>query len=158
MNQRQALLGMIKAFPGGWDSMSAAMGMTRDALENRVYERRGQSVSLDLAVQMQKTSGTTLLAQAIATDAGGVFYKLVEPGSVDREELHDKFQELYQELGRLSHQYVEFTSDNHIDKRERSQLEVTADEIHQTVRELVGLMFAIYCPAEVNEAPEGRQA
>lgn len=138
--------------------MSAAMGMTRDALENRVYERRGQSVSLDLAVQMQKTSGTTLLARAIATDAGGVFYKLVEPGSVDREELHDKFQELYQELGRLSHQYVEFTSDNHIDKRERSQLEVTADEIHQTVRELVGLMFAIYCPVEGHDTSEGRPA
>jgi len=138
--------------------MSAAMGMTRDGLENRVYERRGQSVSLDLAVQMQKSSGTTLLAQAIAADAGGVFYKLVEPGSVDREELHDKFQELYQELGRLSQQYVEFTSDNKIDKRERSHLETTADEIHQTVRELVALMFAIYCPVEGVAATEGRKA
>lgn len=128
--------------------MSAAMGMTRDALENRVYERRGQSVSLDLAVQMQKTSATTLLAQAIATDAGGIFVKLIEPGSIDREDLHSKFQELWAHLGELSRAYTAYTDDNHIDAREKADLQRISDEIQRTMQELMALMFQIYCSHE----------
>ena len=36
---------MIRAFPVGWDAMAGALGMSRDALENRIYERKGQSAA-----------------------------------------------------------------------------------------------------------------
>lgn len=145
MNLRQAYLGMIKAFPGGWDSIAAALGMTRDALENRVYERRNQTVSVDLAQQMQKFSGTTLFAEAIAAESGGVFTRLVDVAAITDENLHEKFQELYKNLGILSSQYIEFTSDNDINKAERAKLEATADQIHKTIQELMGLMFHVFC-------------
>lgn len=64
MNIRKAYLAMIKEYPGGWDAMSAALGMTRDALENRIYERKGQSVLVETALQMQIFSASSHFADA----------------------------------------------------------------------------------------------
>ena len=152
MNYRQAYLGMINAFPGGWDAMAAACGMSKDALENRIYERRGQAVTVHLGKQMQEFSGTTFFAEAVAADSAGVFTKLMLGGPVDREDLHLKFQELYSELGRLSTAYTEYTEDNNINKRERVKLEAISDEIHQTMQELMTLMFAIFCKDEAKKS------
>ena len=55
---RKAYLSMIRAFPGGWDAMAGALGMSRDALENRIYERKGQSVLVETALQMQQFSSS----------------------------------------------------------------------------------------------------
>lgn len=147
---------MIDAYPGGWDAMAAALGLSRDALSNRVYERKGQSVSVNHAIQMQEFSGTTLFAEAIAVMSGGVFTKLIAPGAIDREDLHSKFQELWATLGTLSRAFTDYTDDNHIDKRERADLERISNEIHKTMRDLMALMFQIYCkPEPGSEAGQG---
>jgi hypothetical protein len=144
---------MISKFPGKWDGMAAVLGMTKDALSNRVYERRNQSVSVEDALQMQEFSGMTLFAEAVATQSGGVFTKLVEPGAISHENLHSKFQELWATLGTLSRAFTEYTDDNHIDKIERAELERISNEIHKTMRELMALMFQIYCkPDSASEA------
>ncbi|WP_288063736.1 YmfL family putative regulatory protein [Herbaspirillum sp.] len=148
MNLRQAHQGMIDAFPGGWDAMAAALGMTRDALSNRVYERKGQAVRTQHSLEMQAFTNTTLFAEAIAASSGGVFVKLITPGSVDREDLHSKFQELWARLGELSRAYTEYTDDNHIDAREKADLQRISNEIQRTMQELMALMFQIYCSHE----------
>lgn len=139
--------------------MATALGMTRDALSNRVYERRGQAVRTQHSMEMQQFTGTTLFAQAIATLSGGVFVPLIEPGSVDREDLHSKFQELWSRLGELSRAYTEYTQDNHIDPREKADLQRISNEIHRTMQELMALMFQIYCqPDGRGPSPEVRRA
>lgn len=145
MEIKKAYLSMIKAFPGGWDAMAAALGMSRDALENRIYERKGQSVLVETALQMQAFSGTTHFAEAIAQGSGGVFLKLPSGGDHDREELLDKFNELYAELGDLSTRFKESVADGEIDKREREGLTDAGQHIHRTVQELLTLTFQIYC-------------
>ncbi|MDR6583793.1 hypothetical protein J2W50_001991 [Herbaspirillum frisingense] len=139
---------MIDAFPGGWDTMATALGMTRDALSNRVYERKGQAVRTQHSLEMQSFTGTSFFAQAIATISGGVFVKLADPGSVNREDLHSKFQELWSEVGELSRAYTAYTDDDHIDARERADLERISDEIQRTMQELMALMFQIFCKTE----------
>jgi hypothetical protein len=142
---------MIKAFAGGWDAMAAALGMTRDALENRIYERKGQTLHVDTPLQMQAFSGTTFYAEAIATLSGGVFTKLIDAGDIHDEDLEMKFHELYGELGLLSRTYSESIKNGEIDKRERARLSGIADEIHKTMQELMSLMFAVYCRSESKE-------
>lgn len=87
MEIKKAYLAMIKEYPGGWDAMSAALGMTRDALENRIYERKGQSVLVETALQMQLFSASTHFAEAVSQVSGGVFMKLPARNEHDRDEL-----------------------------------------------------------------------
>lgn len=142
---KQAYQRMIKAFPGGWDAMAGALGMSRMCLENRIYERKGQSLLVETAIQMQHTSGTTFFADAVAQLSGGVFMRLPEHSNIDREELLTKFNELYSELGELSTKFKESVADGEIDNRERADLTDVSQHIHRTVEELMALTFRIYC-------------
>lgn len=99
MDMRRAYLEMIRAFPGGWDAMAAALGVTRAGLENRIYERKGQSLHVETARQMQAFSGCPAFAEAVAADAGGVFLPLPEAEEVGSDELLAMFNQLYAELG-----------------------------------------------------------
>ena len=154
MELRKAYLGMIKAFPGGWDSMSSALGMSRMGLENRIYERKGQTLLVETAMQMQAFSGTTLFAEAVAHESGGVFLKLPDGAGHDREELLTKFNELYAELGTLSADFNRFTADNELDDKEQAALANEAQQIHRTVEELLALTCSIY-GRHAGKAPAG---
>lgn len=145
MEVKQAYLGMIRAYPGGWDAMAAALGMSRMALENRIYERKGQSMSAEDSLQMQEFSRTALFAEAVAQRSAGVFLKLPEGGAHDREELLVKFNELYAELGELSAKFKSSIEDGEINKREQVELADVGQHIHRTVEELLTLTFQIYC-------------
>lgn len=144
MEIKKAYLSMIKAFPGGWDAIAAALGMSRQSLENRIYERKGQSVLVETAQQMQHFSGTSYFAEAVAQEAGGVFLKLPKAAGHDRDELLSKFNQLYGELGNLSSQFREYVQDDELDQKEQSNLKETAQQIHRNVEELLSLSFAIY--------------
>ncbi|PFH08123.1 hypothetical protein BCF11_0475 [Collimonas sp. PA-H2] len=148
MSRRQSYLKMIKAFPGGWDAMAAAMGITRNALENRTYERQGQTMSVDKAMQMQVFSDTALFAQCIAIESGGVFVMLPAPHEIDNEALLSKFNKLYAHIGLLSRRFNEATEDGEIDKRERADLAAIGDEISRHTQELLALTFRIYCRSD----------
>lgn len=145
MEIKKAYLAMIKEYPGGWDAMAAALGMTRDALENRIYERKGQLVLTETALQMQQFSDSTHFAEAVAKVSGGVFMRLPEQSNHDRDELLAKFNELYAELGDLSIKFKVSVEDGEIDKRERADLTDVGQHIHRTVEELLTLTFQIYC-------------
>lgn len=146
MEIRKSYLRMIRAFPGGWDAMAAALGMSRDALENRIYERKGQSILAETGLQMQQFSETTHFAEAIAQASGGVFLRLPSVDEdCDREELLAKFNDLYAHLGDLSTTFKKSITDNEIDKDERAKLSDVGQDIHRTVEELLALTFQIYC-------------
>ena len=145
MEIRKAYLSMIRAFPGGWDAMAGALGMSRDALENRIYERKGQSVLVETALQMQLFSASTHFAEAVAQVSGGVFMTLPEQSNRDRDELLAKFNELYAKRGDLSIKFKVSVEDGEIDKRERADLTDVGQHIHRTVEELLNLNFQIYC-------------
>ena len=123
MKIKKSYLGMIKAFPGGWDAIAAALGMSRNGLENRVYERKGQGVTVDTALQLQAFSGTTLFAEAVAASSGGAFVKLPEDICDDNEALAKKFRDIYVRLGVFASHFEEATADEVIDPRERACLD-----------------------------------
>lgn len=148
MDLRKARLGMIKAMPGGWDAMAAALGMSRDALENRIYERKGQSLLTETDMQMQSFSGTKLFAQAVADQSGGTYLELPAIAEVDDVPLVTKWNELYTELGRLSQRFNEAIADDHVDKKERTDLTDIVQVIHRRAEELIALTFKVYCSPE----------
>lgn len=145
MNLRQAYLGMIKAFPGGWDAMCGALGMKRDALENRIYERKGQDLHVHTALMMQEFSQTTLFVEAIAAQSGGTFVKLPCVDHIGNEEIGEKFRELVEELAIWSAEFREVTKDGKINKREAEKINAIVEHGHMLWDQLRALTFRVYC-------------
>lgn len=135
---------LIKEIDGSWSVAAAHLGMTRDALENRVYEKKGQTLWLEDILELQAHADSTLFAEWIAQRSGGTFVKLPDVEHFGNEELLAKFNELYAELGRLSMEHNDALGDNIIDKGEAGKLTARVAEIHQTLEELLALTFKIY--------------
>jgi hypothetical protein len=144
VNFRQSYLSMIRAFPGGWDAIVGALGMSRDALENRIYERKGQGVAVDLAMLMQTFSATSHFAEAVATASGGTFVKLPDDLSDANECLMAKSHALYIELGAYFTAIREATADGVIDNGERITLEAAGARVHRVMGELHALTVRLY--------------
>lgn len=122
------------------------MGMSRSALEARVYEVKGSGMRVTTALLIQAHSGTTHFAEAVAHASGGTFFALPEHGEVDNDALMAKFNELYSELGTFSRHFAEATKDDVIDDAERKLLEADSAKLHQVIAGLQALAFRVYCP------------
>ncbi len=120
---RKAYLGMIRAFPGGWDAIAAALGQTRMALENRIYERKGQGVLVETAMQMQAFSGTTLFAEEVARESNGVFIPIQQFDGISDIELLDAYTAMVEDEGKFASHFREFLRDGKIEPHEYEQLE-----------------------------------
>lgn len=145
MNLKESFLAMIRAMPGGWDAMAGALGMKRDALENRIYERKGQDLGVHTALQMQEFARTKQFAEAVAAVSGGTFVMLPSVDDIGNEEITDKFHEAFERLGDLSKEFREATRDGEINSRERDSLNRIVDDIHRTMDVLRALTFKVYC-------------
>jgi hypothetical protein len=140
----------------GWNGTAATLGLKRQALEQRVYDLNGHGMRVETAMLLQNYSGTKAFAQAVAAASGGVFFELPDVEATHSDELHAKFHELYKEIGNLSATYMAATADNQIDKDERRALEAIEQRMHKAMRELMALMFLIYCPpGAANPADKG---
>ncbi|OFJ49585.1 hypothetical protein BA896_012630 [Janthinobacterium lividum] len=146
MKIKKSYLAMIRAFPGGWDAICGALGMSRNGLENRVYERKGQGVTVDTALQLQAFSGTTLFAEAVAASSGGTFVKLPTDLVDSNELLGKKFREVSIQFGSYASRFDEaIAGDDEIDARERADLQAIGDSVHKAMSELLALTFRVYC-------------
>lgn len=131
----------------GWAGTAATLGMSLQMLEARVYGFNGNGMRVDTAMTIQRYAGTSDFAQAVAAASGGVFVRLPDGDVMCRDDLQNKFHELHKEIGDLSGTYMAATADGEIDKKERRQLEDIEQRMHKTMRELMALMFIIYCPS-----------
>ena len=145
MDIRNSYQQMCKAMSGGWAAMAAAMGLSKDGLENRVYERKGQSVDVHEALQMQAFSRTTLFAEAVAAESGGVFIPLPAVDGVDVEEIHTVYMELVDEVGKLAREWREATRDGEVDPKERQRLEKVRHAICTKVTQMNHMTFEVFC-------------
>lgn len=141
---RSTYVAMCRSFPGGTAAMATAMGYTVDALRNRIYEKKGQSVSVEDALLMQEFSGTKHFANEVARQSGGVFLEVIPAGIRERSELLTEFNRLTQELGELSKDYELSVRDGQIDKSEKAMLKSQAYRIHKQIEKILAISFAIY--------------
>ncbi len=158
MDLRSAVVKMIATISGKWVVAAAHLGMTENALKNRAYETKGQSLSTDDALALQQLSGTTLFAEAIASMSGGTFVKLPCIGEMENDSIQQLFNQNYVEIGRLFDAFTAAVADGVIDDRERTQIEMHGEELHRKTETLLALMFSVYCrrtsTVRMMQAPE----
>jgi hypothetical protein len=138
---------MICAVDGGWETAAFRLGMSLSALQNRVYGKKGSVLQIQHALGLQVISDTTLFAEAICEESGGMFMKLPEVDQeCDNEELLSKFTQILGDLGELASTHREAIKDGVVNDRERHDLEHVAAAAHRHIQELLTLTFRIYCP------------
>jgi hypothetical protein len=144
MELRQAKLEIIDAIPGGWDVAAAYLGMTTNALRNRVYEVKDQKLSDEKTLALQQLAKTSHYADAIARASGGVFVRLPD-AEFENEDLMRKFNQLYVLLGNFSRDFDgALSNDGKIDKQEEAILERDVIGIQKSASELLALMVRVY--------------
>lgn len=124
---RKAYLNMIRQFPGGWDAMVGALGVTRSALESRIYERKGQTMSVHTAMAMQALSGTTEFAEAVARESGGVFMPVVQFEGISDMELLDAYMRVIEQEGQIAKDFRDALADGKIERHEYETLRNDVD-------------------------------
>jgi hypothetical protein len=72
---------MIKVH--GWNGTAATLGMSRSALEARVYEVKGSGMRVETALLIQAHAGTTHFAEAVAKASGGIYVDLPNGAGVN---------------------------------------------------------------------------
>lgn len=144
MGLRQAKLEMIEAVTGGWDVAAAFLGMTPNALRNRVYEVKDQKLSDEKSLALQQLSNTTHYADAIARLSGGVFVQMPDV-ECENEDLMRKFNDLYVVLGNFSRDFdLALSNDGAINKQEEAILERDVSQLQKAAAELLALIVRVY--------------
>lgn len=145
MGLRKAYQAMIRGFNGGAAAMAGALGISEASLQNRMYEVKGQAIQVEMALAMQRLSGTTYFAEAIAEESGGTFVPLPAPNEEpDNEELLVKFLKLTKQFGELAQHHQRATDDGEVDDAEMAEQRRIGNLIHQTVEEINALTERIY--------------
>ena len=145
MDLRKAVVRMVNAVNGGWTVAAAHLGMTENALRNRVYETKGQTLSTNDKLTLQELSGTTLFVEALAAASGGTFVRLPEMGEIENESVQLMFNEMYAKLGNHFKLFMAAIEDGVIDTTERSDIQAHGAELHRMVEQMQALMFSVYC-------------
>lgn len=146
MDIRSAVLKTINAVPGKWAVAAAHLGMTENALRNRAYETKGQSLDTDHKLALQQLSGATYFAEAVAAASGGTFVRLPAIDGLEYDSIQQQFNQNYAELGALFALFTEAVKDGRIDQIEKAKLEGQVQQVHRKVETLRALIFSIYSP------------
>lgn len=131
----QALRTMAKSPNGGYAVSAAMLGISVASLENRLYEVKGQQISIEQAMMLQRLTERTDFVEAVAHASGGVFIRLPEldAAALAGEDIVLCLLSAVEKLGALSAQWRESTDDGAVDDEERAQIFHTARETAKQV-------------------------
>lgn len=97
---KESIKKMCQSVPGGYATMASMLGMTKAALENRIYEVKGQRVNIEEAMMMQRLTNSTAFAEAVAHESGGVFVAMPEAEYAE-EDIQEAFMSLTEVVGQF---------------------------------------------------------
>ena len=133
-----ALREMAKSPNGGYATSAAMLGLSLAALENRLYEVKGQQISIEQAMLLQKMTERCDFAEAVAMQSGGVFVSLPEldAAALAGEDILVCFARAVERLGDLSQQWRAVTDDGRVSREENAAIFRAA---YASVREVLGI-------------------
>ena len=148
-NIKSAIKAMCQSMSGGYAAMAAALGLSsRAALENRIYEVKGQRVSTEEAMMMQRIADSTAFAEAVAAESGGVFVPLPEAAEFAEEDIQAAFMSLSEEVGELVGDWREATADGELSPAEMRRLREAKRRVCSHAAAIVALTRKYYTAGE----------
>lgn len=152
------LVGAIKKtiteLPGGYAEAAEWLGVTENALFNRLRTDGDQIFPLGWAMVLQRAGGSTYIADAIARHSNGVFVPLADVEEVENGDINQRLMESVEWIGKHSQYLRKATADGVIDDAERAQIEENSYQVMAKWQEHLTLLFRVFCAPEKSDARE----
>ena len=87
MAMKRTIIEMIEKIPSGKSAVAGFLGLTESALNNRLYQTKGQRFTCEELVAIQQAFGLTDYTDELCRQAGGVFVPLPQFSQLDNVEL-----------------------------------------------------------------------
>lgn len=143
----------IASLPGGYDEAAEWLGVTKNAIFNRLRTDGDQIFPLGWAMALQSASGKTFVADAISKASDCVNVPLVAVDDIDNADINVRMMESIEWIGKHSERVRQAIADGVIDKAERAELEETSHQVMRKWQEHITLLYRVYCdPEDVDPA------
>lgn len=120
------------------------MGVTENALFNRLRVDGDQIFPLGWAMVLQRAGGSTHIADAVARHSQGVFVPLADVDDLDNADINQRLMESIEWIGRHSNFVRKATADGVIDADERAQIEENSYQVIAKFQEHVALLYRVF--------------
>ncbi|KNC88277.1 YmfL family putative regulatory protein [Trabulsiella odontotermitis] len=144
----------ISSLPGGYDEAAEWLGVTKDAVFNRLRAGGDQIFPLGWAIVLQQASGTKHIADAVSRQSNSVNVPLVDLEDIENGDINQRLMEAIEWIGQHSKYLRQATADGVIDEAEREQIEANSYQVMAKWQEHISLLFRIFCAPEKSDARE----
>ncbi|XBS71130.1 YmfL family putative regulatory protein [Acerihabitans sp. KWT182] len=145
----------IAALPGGYAEAAEWLGITENAIFNRLRTDGDQIFPLGWALVLQQASDTKYIADAVSRASNSVNVPLVDIESIDNADINERLMESVEWIGKHSERVRQAIADGVIDAGERQDLDETSYQVMRKWQEHISLLYRVYCPPEKVDA-QGR--
>lgn len=144
----------ITDLPGGYAEAAEWLGVTENALFNRLRVDGDQIFPMGWAMVLQKAAGVSYIADAFSRQTDNGIHIPGAAPEAENEEIGLKLAELVGRLGDLVNAYRRYIDDGVVDKGEWDSLNEIAYQFRVTLMTFLNLISRVYCLPEKNEARE----
>lgn len=138
----------ITDLDGGYMEAAEWLGVTENALFNRLRADGDQIFPLGWAMVLQRAGGSNHISNAIARHSNGVFVPLADIKDVDNADINQRLMESIEWIGKHSQYLRKATADGVIDQAEREQIEENSYQVMAKWQEHLTLLFRVFCQPE----------
>ncbi|EMK5854208.1 DNA-binding protein [Salmonella enterica] len=144
----------ITDLPGGYAEAAEWLGVTENALFNRLRVDGDQIFPMGWAMVLQRAGGTKHIANAVSRNSNSVNVPLVDIEDVDNGDINQRLLETIEWISEHSQFVRKATADGVIDKAEREQIEENSYQVMAKWQEHLTLLYRVFCVAEKSDARE----
>ncbi|EFH7974185.1 DNA-binding protein [Escherichia coli] len=144
----------ISSLPGGYAEAAEWLGVTEDALFNRLRTGGDQIFPMGWAMVLQQASGTKHIADAVSRQSNSVNVPLVDIEDVDNADINQRLMETFEWISEHSRFVRQATADGVIDQAERAQIEENSYQVMAKWQEHLTLLYRVFCAPEKSNARE----
>ncbi|WP_320204618.1 YmfL family putative regulatory protein [Cronobacter sakazakii] len=134
----------ISCLPGGYAEAAEWLGVTENALFNRLRTDGDQIFPMGWAMVLQQASDSKHIADAVSRQSNSVNVPLVDIEDVDNADINQRLMETFEWISEHSRFVRQATADGVIDQAERAQIEENSYQVPSTKTSFTGQDFFIF--------------
>ncbi|AHK20350.1 MULTISPECIES: YmfL family putative regulatory protein [Yersinia pseudotuberculosis complex] len=142
----------ITSLPGGYAEAAEWLGVTQNAIFNRLRTDGDQIFPIGWVMVLEKAASNAYVTDAWSKERGGYHVPFVEVDT-DNEEIGIKLAELVGRLGDLVNAYRQYIIDGVVSQQEWHDLNDIAYAFRVTLMQFLTLVSRVYCEPERGDAP-----
>ncbi|WP_158138685.1 YmfL family putative regulatory protein [Vibrio metschnikovii] len=145
VNKKEMINKTIAGVTGGKEVVAAFLGMSVDAFNNHLYEKKGQRFfSIDELVEMSEFTNTPYIADYFASRVNHIVTEIPEVAELDSVDMFDCHLHLNAVKGLLDKTIEEAKEDGVFDEKERKSIRSLKREYQATFEAFMLKLDALY--------------